>query len=850
MLIRSNISKQYSSWISWGEALLESISEPAFWFDEAGQLVAVNAGGAEFIKGLNLEADWHCKMVFGDFRLWERIAFLLKNDNSEEVSIKIPQEKDKTTKAIELLFRRLPEMHFLIKVLPFRGDDGLFEEWHWQTQALFNKLPSAKLAIDENGRFLSCNPAFFKLLGYWPDDQGDSEAIWNAVFPNADYRKEVVRRWQLALAKARMGVDNTPLEPYYVFDSKGRRKTVLCSFVWLGEQCLVSFTDITEQMNLQEALSQSERKYRIVAENTLHWEFWISPYGEPLYHSPACETITGYTPDWFCRELHLFEELLTAEDRKRYRKHMAEVHELKKSSRLVLRIRNRNGEFRIIEHLCKAIFDENGDYLGIRGTNVDFTEHHMANEMRRKLAMAVDQSPTSVVITNVKGLIEYVNPKFTEVSGYAFEEVIGKNPRFLKSDFLEKTDYAQMWRTIGGGQVWKGVFRNRKKNGDLYWESATISPIVNEAGKISHYIAVKEDITQKKATEEALVESESRYNSMLWQTPAGIVLVHNWRVFFANYAACRILGVADAAEVVGKSIFDYLEPEVHMEAKKLAADLLNGRPVQNPVVFAIRNFWGGHTELELSLSLQLHQQQKAVQIIMADLSERHRQQEAIETRNQLLKDIAWTHSHTLRAPLARLMGLVNIIVENDYDLISSHFALKEIVSSADALDKIIHDISDKTNLLQDFESELKAGGVKNTGLTENIEVLLIDDDPVVQLINKALITRNLPNVAIQVFMEAAPALAHLYQKNHENSKTLVLLDINMPEISGWDFLNQLCEKPALGDVQIIMLTSSIDMQDRVKAGNYDQVMDYWAKPLIKSQIESLRTNPKLRWLNV
>lgn len=132
---------------------------------------------------------------------------------------------------------------------------------------------------------------------------------------------------------------------------------------------------------------------------------------------------------------------------------------------------------------------------------IDITERLQNEELLQRLSMVVEQSPSSVIITNIKGEIEYVNPMFTQVTGYRHDEVLGKNPRFLKSGQQSLDFYIELWSTITSGNVWRGEFCNKKKNGDLYWERARISPIKNERGKITHYIGSKENITERKVTE-------------------------------------------------------------------------------------------------------------------------------------------------------------------------------------------------------------------------------------------------------------------------------------------------------------------------------------------------------------
>ncbi|MCX6841150.1 MAG: PAS domain S-box protein [candidate division WOR-3 bacterium] len=127
---------------------------------------------------------------------------------------------------------------------------------------------------------------------------------------------------------------------------------------------------------------------------------------------------------------------------------------------------------------------------------------HKAEEQVRKLTRAVEQSPATVVITDTAGHIEYVNPKFTQLTGYSAEEVIGKNPRVLKSGEQSREFYEKLWTTILAGGEWHGEFHNRKKNGELFWEFSSISPVRDRDGEITHFVAVKEDVTERKQLEE------------------------------------------------------------------------------------------------------------------------------------------------------------------------------------------------------------------------------------------------------------------------------------------------------------------------------------------------------------
>jgi PAS domain S-box-containing protein len=128
----------------------------------------------------------------------------------------------------------------------------------------------------------------------------------------------------------------------------------------------------------------------------------------------------------------------------------------------------------------------------------------LTNTQNRKLLYGIEHSPASVIITNLKGIIEYINPKFIELTGYTSEEVIGKNPRVLKSGEMPPEEYKKLWEDITSGKEWHGEFHNRKKNGELYWEYSSISPIKDAEGKTTHFMAIKEDITHIKDVQEQL----------------------------------------------------------------------------------------------------------------------------------------------------------------------------------------------------------------------------------------------------------------------------------------------------------------------------------------------------------
>jgi len=172
--------------------------------------------------------------------------------------------------------------------------------------------------------------------------------------------------------------------------------------------------------------------------------------------------------------------------------------------------RKKDGSLYIQESVITPVRDESGRIRHFIAIQQDITDKKRIENERNRFWLAVEQSPVTTVITDPEGLIEYVNPQFCHVTGYAQHEVIGNNPRVLKTESTPEEVYSGMWQTIASGNTWRGELLNRKKNGDLFWESTLIAPIFNDRGKIQHYLAIKEDITEKKAYEAALREARQK----------------------------------------------------------------------------------------------------------------------------------------------------------------------------------------------------------------------------------------------------------------------------------------------------------------------------------------------------
>lgn len=195
----------------------------------------------------------------------------------------------------------------------------------------------------------------------------------------------------------------------------------------------------------------------------------------------------------------------------------------------------------------------------------------------RQLSRAVEQSTNSVVITDLLGSIEYVNPKFTEITGYTLTEARGQNPRILKTEFTPPDEYRRLWETITAGQEWRGEFCNKKKNGELYWEHVAISPIVNEAGRITHFLAVKENVTEYKKALEVVQQSEAKFRT-LTETASAAIFICREQFLYINKYMEGLTGYS-LAELQDRHFWEIFHPAIQDKIRQTGRRRLLGEPV-------------------------------------------------------------------------------------------------------------------------------------------------------------------------------------------------------------------------------------------------------------------------------
>jgi len=393
------------------------------------------------------------------------------------------------------------------------------------------------------------------------------------------------------------------------------------------------------------------------------------------------------------------------------------IETLEKGGRLddvELQIRRKDGE------IIYGLFS--GEVIRISGKDYFFTvmiditerkrmeyEKRKIEEKYRTLSVAIEQSPFTVVITDLNGNIEFVNPSFFKTTGYAAEEVIGKNPRILKSGDRSDSEYRELWDTILSGREWHGVFRNRKKNGKLYWESAVISPVRDDDGNILHFLAVKEDITGRIAAEEDLKTSLSILNASLESTADGILIVDlegcvvRWNKKFiqifnipeellSDNNDSHLLNFA-VNQIENPEVFTDRVMELYSHPEESGVDIINlidGRVLER---YSLPHKIGNEIVGRVWSFRDITQSKKITDMLIDAKREAEILREEAESSSRAKSEFLASMSHEIRTPMNGVISMTNLLLDSGLTPKQKHYA-HIIRSSGESLLSIINDILD------------------------------------------------------------------------------------------------------------------------------------------------------------
>ncbi len=350
----------------------------------------------------------------------------------------------------------------------------------------------------------------------------------------------------------------------------------------------------------------------------------------------------------------------------------------------------KNGEQFWAEVSSNPLHDSNKKLIGLVGVSRDITERIATEQELKKLSVVVEQSPVSIVITDINGAIQYVNSAFCKTTGYSLEEVIGKKNRILRSGKTPAKVYENLWSTIKKGEVWKGELINEKKNGENYWERIRISPIKNGEGEVISFVAIKENISPQKTVELELRVSQERYKLLSDISLEGIIIHEKGVILDANHSVTELTGY-QIHELIGKeSVEKLFTPESVKIIKKNVAE-----KYQSPYeVVALRKD-GSTFPAEVEAREYVYKDREVRVAALRDITYHKRVEEVLRTSlrmNELLAThneqeiIDWGLKEAVRLSNSTI-GFFHY-VNNDQNTISLQTWSKETLKNSDIPDKI------------------------------------------------------------------------------------------------------------------------------------------------------------------
>jgi PAS domain S-box-containing protein len=545
-----------------------------------------------------------------------------------------------------------------------------------------------------DGLYIMVNEGFTKMTGFtWEDVAGKNfveAGIWEDIKQRDLLTEELKQKGEVSNFEARFRMkDGTVRE--------GLMSAVIIDIG--GEDHILSVTrDITDKKQIEAALHESESRYQELIELAPDGILLGSPQGKIKVANSKIQKITGRTAaDLLGSDIRmLFPPDEIKDNPFRF--------DLLGKGETVIRTRNilrSDGRIIPVEFHSKMMPDGSFQFIC-----QDITARRNSENELRKLSGAVEQSPVSVLITDTNGTIEYVNQKLCEVSGYKKEELIGQNPSIWSTHTKSKEEFREFWETIKSGKDWKGEFQNRKKNGELYWESATISPIKNEKNQITHFLGIKEDITFRKKLEHNMIESERRYRELFLNNPIPSYIFDEDTLEFIEVNDAAVLSYGYTREEFSRmTLRDIRRPEDMPELMKVMREF-GSTPFHSAKMIHKKKNGKTFPVDVTSHPLPEKNGRKTRLVMAADITESVRAAEQMkiakekaEASDRLKTTFLNNISHEVRTPLNGILGFVEIISHSDLSDQDREDSIAMLYESSDRLLNTITNYMDISLLL-------------------------------------------------------------------------------------------------------------------------------------------------------
>ena len=566
------------------------------------------------------------------------------------------------------------------------------EAWESMRATLMDRSRDGIAIIGQDHRVIEANRRFAEMLGYTAVEvPGLCTWEYEAILKEQEIR-EIFGDFSI--------IEN-------VFETRHRRKDgtvfdveVSVAGAQFGEgACVIAICrDITERKEAERQIRQSEEHFRALFELSQDGYILVDPDGRFLDANVAYCRMTGYslpelremadfyaiTPEkWrHWQRTEIWPKLLQTGDTGVYSKEY--VH--------------KDGHVFPVELRDFAVFDEQGAVMYAWGIVRDISGRMRTEARISTLLQMVEQSPVCIVMTDPEGRIEYVNPKFTQISGYSFAEVRGLNPRILGSGQKRPEEYRELWETISSGRQWRGEFHNRHKDGSFYWESALIAPIFDSEGKITHYAAIKEDITSRRQAEEELRKREVNFNRVVDILPQLVSYVdRELRYRFVNKAYA---GFFPADGILDRTVPEVIGPEAFEKSRGFIEQAFQGKTVHYSCTLSYPGVGERFIDAYLVPDYSRGGGVEGYYAILNDLTHLKKVEDSLrrakdeaEAANKLKSEFLANMSHEIRTPLNGVLGMLQLLESTTLDPEQCD-CLQTAMKSSERLARLLSDILD------------------------------------------------------------------------------------------------------------------------------------------------------------
>jgi PAS domain S-box-containing protein len=484
-----------------------------------------------------------------------------------------------------------------------------------------------------DGRILMANPALVRMLGYKSFKELAARNLeqegFEPAYPRSQFKEQIEAGGQIVgLESAWTRRDGTTL--FMRESARAIRDSAGNTLYYQG-----TMENITENKQMEEELQEAELKYRIVADNTRDWEWWLSPAGEFIYISPSCSRITGYDASEFMDNAELFRSIIYPADLPVWDNHQCETSKGEVSPTIELRVLHRDGSERWIEHICQPVFDDTDTFQGSRGSNRDITERKKAEEVYRSL---VDHSLQGLVVFQ-DGRVVFTNQAMVKITGYSVDEMLALPPEKVRA-FVHPEDRELVWnrykeRLEGKLPPERYELRGIRKDGSVRWLEIDTCRVEYQSRPAIQTAFI--DITERKEAEEALRESEEKFRNIFESSLDGIFLLdlESKKFTLCNQAFLNMLGYTKK-EFKGLGVKDiHTEESLSAVFEQIGMFEKGEMGVRKDTTFKKKD--GSICFADLSPSLITIAGKRYILVICKDITERRKDEKAIRESEAQLK---------------------------------------------------------------------------------------------------------------------------------------------------------------------------------------------------------------------